>query len=101
MRAVAFAVSCLLVLGFYGYVFAQLYREHKRFKGLEKRLREHLYAMTPELEAKSGPSKVVQLPKVPEHIRKETLIHVGLAIGGLAGLFAEIGFLSQLVDSLH
>ena len=101
MRAVAFAVSCLLVLGFYGYVFAQLYREHKRFKGLEKRLREHLYAMTPELEGKSGLSKVVRLPKVPEHIRKETLIHVGLAIGGLAGLFAEIGFLSQMIDSFH
>jgi hypothetical protein len=101
MRAVAFAVSCLLVLGFYGYVFAQLYREHKRFKGLEKRLREHLYAMTPEREAKSSPSKVATLPKVSERIRKDTLIHVGVAIGGLAGLFAEIGFLSQLVDSFH
>ena len=101
MRAVAVAVSCLLVLGFYGYVFAQLYREHKRFKGLEKRLREHLYAMTPEREVESGPSKVVRLPNAPERIRKETLIHVGVAIGGLVGLFAEIGFLSQVLDSFH
>lgn len=101
MRTVAFAVSCLLVLAFYGYVFAQLYREHQRFKGLEKRLHEHLFAMAPENEGKSDASKVAELPKIPKHIRKETLIHVGVAIGGLAGLFAEIGFLSQLVDSLH
>ena len=88
-------------VGILWYVFAQLYREHKRFQGLEKRLREHLYAMTPEREAKSCPSKVARLPRVPEHIRKETLIHVGVAIGGLAGLFAEIGFLSQMIDSFH
>ena len=101
MRAVVVAVSCLLVLGFYGYVFAQLYWEHKRFKGLEKRLRGHLYAMTPERDVKSGPSKVVRLTNAPERIRKETLIHVGVAIGGLVGLFAEIGFLSQMVDSFR
>ena len=101
MRVLAFAVSCLLVLGFYGYVFVQLYREHKRFKGIEKRLREHLYAMTPEREAKSVASKVATLPKSSDHLRKEALIHVGVAIGGLVGIFAEIGLLSQVVDSLH
>ena len=101
MRTVAFAVSCLLVLGFYGYVFAQLYREHKRFKSLEKRLREHVYAMTPEREIKSGPLEVAPLPKASQRTRKETLIQMGVAIGGLAGLFAEIGFLSRLVDSFH
>ena len=101
MRVVAFAVSCLLVLGFYGYVFVQLYREHKRFKGLEKRLREHLYAMTPERHVKNGAPKVATLPKASERMRKEALIHVGVAIGGLVGIFAEIGLLSQVVDSLH
>ena len=101
MRLAAFAISCLLVFGFYGYVFVQLYREHKRFKGIEKRLREHLYAMTPEREAKTGAPEEPTLPKGSDRLRKEALIHVGVAIGGLVGIFAEIGLLSQVVDSLH
>jgi hypothetical protein len=101
MRAVAFAISCLLILGFYGYVFTQLYREHKRFKALEQRLREHLNAMVPPGEVQSGPSKTAALPKIRGPVRKETLIHVGVAIGGLLGLFAEIGFLNRLVNSFH
>jgi|SRR5271154_1193600 len=99
MRAIAFAMSCLLVLGFYGYVFMQLYREHKRFKAQEKRLREHLYEMEPETEIGAGPSETATLPKVPAHMR--TLIHFGVAIGGLLGLFAEIEVLNQLVASFH
>jgi hypothetical protein len=101
MRAVAFAISCLLILGFYGYVFTQLYREHKRFKALEQRLREHLHAMAPPGEVRSGPSKTAALPKICGPVRKETLIQVGVAIGGLLGLFAEIGFLNRLVNSFH
>jgi len=99
MRAIAFAMSCLLVLGFYGYVFMQLYREHKRFKAQEKRLQENLYEMEQETEIEAGPSETATLPKVPVHMR--TLIHVGVAIGGLLGLFAEIEVLNQLVASFH
>ncbi len=101
MRAVAFAISCLLILGFYGYVFTQLYREHKRFKALEQRLRDHLYAKAPEGEVKGGPSKTAASPKIRGPLRKESLIHVGVAIGGLLGLFAEIGLLNRLVNSFH
>jgi hypothetical protein len=101
MRAVALAISCLLVLGFYGYVFTQLYREHKRFKALESRLREHLYAIEPEREVQGSHSKTATYPKIPGRMRKDTLIQVGVAIGGLLGLFAEIGFLNRMVNSFH
>jgi hypothetical protein len=101
MRVLAFAISSLLVLGFYGYVFTQLFREHKRFKALESRLREHLYAIESEGGVKGDPSKTAASPKIPGQMRKDTLIQLGVAIGGLVGLFAEIGFLSQMVNSFH
>jgi hypothetical protein len=102
MLAVAgFAVSCLLVLGFYGHVFMQLYREHQRFKAQEKRLDEHLCAMEPEVGIKGRSLKTSTGPKVPRHTHKETLIHVGVAIGGLVSVFAEIVLLNWLVTSFH
>jgi|ERR1700677_507770 hypothetical protein len=101
LAVVGFALSCLLVLGFYGYVFMQLYREHKRLKAQEKRLDEHLYAMGPEIEIKGRPLKTSTGRKVPRHTHKETLIHVGVAIGGLVSVFAEIGLLNWLVTSFH
>jgi hypothetical protein len=39
--------------------------------------------------------------KFTKHARHETLIQVGVAIGGLVGIFAEIGLLNQLVDSFR
>jgi len=102
MLAVAgFAVGCLLVLGFYGYVFVQLYREHKRFGSLAKRLHEHLCVMEPEGHIKADRPRTAVTPKIPRHARKETLLHVGVAIGGLLGVFAEIGLLNWLVTSFR
>jgi hypothetical protein len=98
---VGFAVGCLLVLGFYGYVFMQLYREHKRFGSLEKRLHEHLCVMETERHIKAERPRTPVTPKIPRQARKETLIHVGVAIGGLLGVFAEIGLLNWLVTSFH
>jgi len=91
-----FAIGGVLVLGFYGYVFLQLYREHKRVGSLEKRLRERLVAMDSESEFELDFRK-----KFAKRARHETLIQVGVAIGGLVGIFAEIGLLNRLVDSFH
>ena len=99
MLAIAgFAIGGVLVLGFYGYVFWQLYCEHKRVRGLERRLREHLVGMDAESESESESDFPKNLVK---RVRRETMIQVGVAIGGLVGIFAEIGLLNQLVDSLH
>jgi hypothetical protein len=101
MLAVAgFAAVGVLVVGFYGYVFWQLYREHKRVGSLEKRLRQHLVRM--DAGSESEPDlPAVALSQQSKRVRHETLIQVGVAIGGLVGIFAEIGLLSQLADSLH
>jgi hypothetical protein len=101
LAVVGCAVSCLLVLGFYGYVFTQLYREHKRFGSLEKRLHEHFYVMAPDRRTKAERPRTEVMPTISRHARKETLIHVGVAIGGLLGVFAEIEFLNLLVNSFH
>jgi hypothetical protein len=102
MLAVAgFAAVGVLVVGFYGYVFWQLYREHKRVGSLEKRLRDHLVEMDAESEVEPDSPSAGKLSQVSKHMRHETLIQVGVAIGGLVGIFAEIGLLSQLADSLH
>jgi hypothetical protein len=98
---VGFAMSCLLVLGFYGYVLVQLYREHKRFADFEKRLQKHLYRVEPRAEIEARPLKRTTLPKVARSRPGETLLHVGVAIGGLLGVFAEIGLLNWLVTSFH
>jgi hypothetical protein len=95
MLAIAgFAIVGVLVLGFYGYVFLQLYREHQRVGALEKRLSDHLVGMDAENESDSP-------RKFTKDARHETLIQVGVAIGGLVGIFAEIGLLNQLVDSFR
>jgi hypothetical protein len=101
LAMVGVAVGCLLVLGFYGYVFMQLYREHKRFGSLEKRLHEHLCAIQPEHYTKPDYPRTAAMPKIPRHARKESLLHVGVAIGGLLGVFAEIGLLNWLVTSFR
>ena len=96
LAMVGFAIGGVLVLGFYGYVFLQLYREHKRAVSVEKRLHEHLVAM----DSNSEPEPDF-LKKFAKGARHETLIQVGVAIGGLVGIFAEIGLLNRLVDSFR
>jgi hypothetical protein len=102
MLAVAgIVLGGLLVLGFYGYVFLRLYREHKHFRTIERRLNEHFIAMGSSTELKASRLKQVMAPKIPKRARKEALIHVGVALGGLLGVFAEIGLLNWVVDSFH
>jgi hypothetical protein len=102
MLAVAgMVLGSLLVLGFYGYVFLRLYREHKRFRTIEKRLNDHFFAMGSSIELKAGRLKQAGAPKIPKRAPKETLIHVGVALGGLLGVFAEIGLLNWVVNSFH
>jgi hypothetical protein len=79
----------------------QLYREHKRCGSLEKRLHEHFYVMETDRQTKAERSRAEVLRKAPGHARKEALIHVGVAVGGLLGVFAEIEFLNLLVKSFH
>ena len=102
MLAVAgFAIGGVLVLGFYGYIFLQLYHEHKRVSSLEKRLRDHLVGMDAESESEADSLQAGTLSKISKRAQHETLIQVGVAIGGLVGIFAEIGLLNRLVDSFH
>ena len=102
MVAVAsLAVSCLVVLGFYGYVLMRLYREHQRLKAQAKHLCEHLHTLKSKPKTTADASKPVTLLGPHKHMRSEALIQVGIAVGGLLGVFAEIGFLSRLISSFH
>jgi hypothetical protein len=102
MVAVAgLTVSCLVVLGFYGYVLMQLYREHQRLKAQETHLREYLHALKSKPKATVDASKAGTLLRPDKHMRSDALIQVGIAVGGLLGVFAEIGFLSRLISSFH
>jgi hypothetical protein len=111
MLAVTFVVSCLSVCGFYGYVLVQFHREQKRLDAHKKRLPEHLYEMEPEPERNAAEShedsdlcsRAATLPRADAQalLRRETLIHLGLAVGGLAGLFAGIELFNSLVTWLH
>jgi hypothetical protein len=113
MLAVTFIVSCVSVCGFYGYVFVHLRREQRRLDGHKKRLREHLYEMEPEAgrddssEGREDPeflsSKAATLSKANDQNsrRREALVQVSLALGGLAGLFGGIELFKSLVTRLH
>lgn len=101
MRAIAFGVTSLLVLGFYGYLLSQFYREYKRFHTHEKRLHEHPSGMGAKRNIMVTLPERATLPNVPKHVRKETLIDIAVAIGGLLGVFTEIGFLNRVVGSFH
>lgn len=101
LAVVGIAVGCLLVLGFYGYVFLQLYREHRRFRSMAKRLDEHLVAAETSPAMNAVRTKTPPAPMVQQRARKETLLHLGVAVGGLLGVFAEIGLLNWVVSSFH
>jgi hypothetical protein len=113
MLAVTFIVSCVSVCGFYAYVFVHLRREQRRLDAHKKRLPEHLYEMEPEAcrdESSEGPedpeflsSKAARLGKANDQNsrRREALVQVSLALGGLAGLFGGIELFKSLVTRLH
>jgi hypothetical protein len=101
LAVIGIAVGFLLVLGFYGYVFLQLYREHRRFRSMAKRLDEHLVAAEPSPAMNAVRPKTALAPMVQRRARKETLLHLGVAVGGLLGVFAEIGLLNWVVGSFH
>ncbi|MGA8143521.1 MAG: hypothetical protein WB987_06515 [Candidatus Acidiferrales bacterium] len=113
MLAVTFTLSCLTVFGFYAYVFVQFHREQRRLNANKKRLPEHLYEMEPEADRKESSedredpeflsAKAATLPKadLQEIFRRETLIQVSLAVGGLVALYAGIAILNSLVTRLH
>jgi hypothetical protein len=95
MMAIAgLIVGSLLFLGFYGYVFWQLYREQKRMRRIDKRLRDHFLA----LDANPAPES---REKSYQKVWQQNLIQVGVAVCGLAGVFAEIGLLNRLIASVH
>jgi hypothetical protein len=85
-----------LTLGFYGYVFWQLYREQQRMRSVDKLLRKHLIAEDAHTEGKPE-----SRTKVYTRIRQENLVQVGVAVCGLLGVFAEIGLLNRFFTSIH
>ncbi len=112
MLAVIFIVSCLSVFGFYVYVLVQLRREQKREDAHKKRLPEHFYEMGPErrqddAENRQDPDflrtgKSIRRSSGAEaRLRRETMVGVGLTVGGLAAVLAGIEFLNSLVTWLH
>ncbi len=97
LAVIGIAVGGLLVLGFYGYVFLQLYREHQRFRSCEQRLHDHFLAIDSAAGNEPDRARTTVAAKILNSARKETLIQVGVALGGLLGVFAEIGLLNWVV----
>jgi hypothetical protein len=110
MLAVVFFVSFLSVCGFYAYVFVQMGRERKRLAEHKKHLAEHMYELEREParkpaergapEASSGASIPVGTGTNASR-RRETLLQVSVAVGGLVALFAGIEILNSFVTRLH
>jgi hypothetical protein len=113
MLAVIFIVSCLAVFGFYVYVLVHLRREEKREDAHKTRLAEHFYEMGPDLHRddakdrqdpdflRTGKSIGHNSRGVDARLRRETMVDVGLTVGGLAAVLAGIEFLNSLVTRLH
>ena len=112
MLAVTFIISCLSVCGFYVYVLVQLRREEKRGDAHKKCLPEHFYEMEPkrredDVENPQDPDFLRTLKGIRPNsgaeasLRRETMLGVGLTVGGLAALFAGIEFFNSLVTWLH
>jgi hypothetical protein len=113
MLAAIFVVSCLSVFGFYVYVLVHLRREEKREDAQKKRLPQHFYEMGPGLHEddaenrqdpdslRTGKSIRHNSRGVEARLRRETMVGVGLTVGGLAAVLAGIEFLNALVTWLH
>jgi hypothetical protein len=109
MLAVMFVVSFLSVCGFYAYVFVHLERESKQLRDHKKHLAEHLYEMEPEQNAAEDREEsrsrrgagTGRAANGQGSMRRETLVQVSLAVGGLVALFAGIEILNSLVNRLY
>jgi hypothetical protein len=113
MLAVIFIVSCLSVFGFYCYVLVQLRREEKREDAYKKRLPEHFYEMGPERRQDNAANRqdpdFLRTTRISTRhnsgaearLRRETMVGVGLTVGGSAAILAGIEFLNSLVIWLH
>jgi hypothetical protein len=112
MLAVIFIVSCLAVSGFYVYVLVHLRREEKREDAHKKRLPEHFYEMGPDLHQDDAENRqdpdflrtrvsIRHSSGAEARLRRETMVSVGLTVGGLAAVLAGIEFLNSLVTRLH
>jgi hypothetical protein len=113
MLAVIFVVSCLSVFGFYVYVLVHLRREEKREDAHKKHLHEHFYEMGPDLHQDDAENRqdpdFLRIGKSIRHnsrgaearLRRETMVGVGLTVGGLAAVLAGIEFLNSLVTWLR
>lgn len=111
MLAITFVISFLFVCGFYAYVFVHLERERKRLRAQKKRLPEHLYEVrkesasnkTADRDAYDSPGgvSISVKAKSQEILRRQTMIQVSLAVGGLAAIFVGIALFNSLVSKLH
>lgn len=111
MLAITFVISFLFVCGFYAYVFVHLEKERKRLAAHKKHLSEHLYEVRQEPASNKtadrddpdlpGGASISLKAKSQEFLRRETLIQVSLAVGGLAAIFAGIALFNSLVSKLH
>ena len=111
MLAAIFIVSCLSVFGFYVYVLVHLRREEKREDAYKKRLPEHFYEMGPERRQDDAENRHPDVSRTristrhnsgaEAELRRETLLDVGLTVGGLAAVLAGIEFFNSLVTWLH
>jgi hypothetical protein len=112
MLAVIFIVSSISVFGFYVYVLVHLRREEKREDAYKKRLPEHFYEMGPERrqdDAEDHHDPDVSRTRISTRhnsgaearLRRETMVGVGLSVGGLAAVLAGIEFFNSLVIWLH
>jgi hypothetical protein len=111
MLAATFIVSCLSVFGFYVYVLVHLRREEKREDTYKKRLPEHFYEMGPDPRQDGAENRHPDVSRTrtstrhgsgaEAELRRETLLGVGLTVGGLAAVLAGIEFFNSLVTWLH
>lgn len=112
MLASIFIVSCLSACGFYVYVFMKLEREHRRLRDHKKSLAGHLFEIETQRDRNDGQNfhgtkvmssrgTISQKARPQAEMRRETVIQLGLTVGGLAALFAGIVLLSSLVTLLH
>jgi hypothetical protein len=98
LTIVACILSGIVVLGFYGYVFSHLYSEYRKMKRQEKHLAEHLSRVGPPSRSNDRPSDKSQSGRFPGSFRAEALVNVGVAVGGLVALVAELEILSRLAS---
>lgn len=101
LTIVACILSGVVVLGFYGYVFAHLLGEHRKMKRLEKHLADHMSRVSPRQQPKAKTGAETQSRRFPGAFRSEALVNVAVTAAGLAAMFAELEILNQLLSASH